>query len=206
MGLRSLGANEGRRQLSLLRYRLRFPWSSRAIRMLLGVEGNTIRGASSLLSLAPFSVQTWPQAEGRCTKLCTPWLPWRCGLTQLPCNALEGACILPVPPHTAETAAFRLWISSTLPFHASLHQLRINCKQLLRGCWQGSWGERLMLHEALPLSPSGAGLEDIFAMQGDASQLQRAALCSPSEKEQGHPDLHMLSLQHCMLITQALPY
>lgn len=185
MGLRSLGANEGRRQLSLLRHLLCFPWSGHAIPMLLDTEGNTIRGASSLLSPAPFSVQTQPQAQVRCTNLCTPRLAWRCGLTRLPWDALEGACILPVPPHTAETAAFRLWISSTLHFHASLHQLRINCKQLLQGCWQGSWGETLMLHQALPFSPSGAGLEDMVAMQGDTPQLQRAALCSPCQKEPG---------------------
>lgn len=42
-----------------------------------------------------------------------------------------------------------------------------------------------MLHQALPLSPSGAGLEDVAAVRGDASQLQRATLRSTSREEPG---------------------
>lgn len=60
-GLGLLGANKGRGQLFLLWHPLYFPSSSP---MVLGAEGDTIRGASSLLSPAPFALQTRPQAQG----------------------------------------------------------------------------------------------------------------------------------------------
>lgn len=63
-----------------------------------------------------------------------------------------------------------------------------------------------MLHQALLLSPSGAGLEATTAMHGDASQLQRATLCSPSQEKSAKVTLTSTCspLQCCMLITWAL--
>lgn len=63
-----------------------------------------------------------------------------------------------------------------------------------------------MLHQALLLSPNGAGLEATTAMHGDASQLQRATLCSPSQEESGKVTLTSTCspLQCWMLITWAL--
>lgn len=59
----------------------------------------------------------------------------------------------------------------------------------------------------LLLSPSGAGLEDMAAMHGDASQLQSHLVQLFSGRaRQGHPDFHILSFQCCMLITWALLY
>lgn len=52
-----------------------------------------------------------------------------------------------------------------------------------------------MLHQAMLLSPSGAGLEATTAMHGDASQLQRAHFVQPfsGKVRQGHADLRTLS-------------
>lgn len=101
--------------------------------------------------------------------------------TALQCS---GRCLHPACPSTrcrdscVQIVDFQHASFSCKPTSAP-HKLQT----AFAGMLAGLWGERLMLHQALPVSPSGAGLEDIFAMQGDASQLQRAALCSPSEKE-----------------------
>lgn len=113
-------------------------------------------------------------------------------------------CILPVP-HTLQK---QLHSDYEFPAHFIFMQayIHINCQQLWRRCWQGSQGEELMLHEALLLSPSGAGLETTTAVHGDASQLQRATLCTPFQEESGKVTLTSARapLQCCTLITWAL--
>lgn len=86
-------------------------------------------------------------------------------------------CILPVP-HALQ---MQLHSDQEFPAHFIFMQayIHINCQQLWRRCWQGSRGEELMLHQALLLSPSGAGLEATTAMHGDASLSgSREPLCA----------------------------
>lgn len=86
-------------------------------------------------------------------------------------------CILPVP-HALQR---QLHSDQEFPAHFIFMQacIHVNCQQLWRRCWQGSRGEELMLHQALLLSPSGAGLEATAAICGDASQSgSREPLCA----------------------------
>lgn len=125
-----------------------------------------------------------PKPRGGAQSCAPPGCPGGVGLHNH--RAMPGK--MPASCLSLHTLQRQLCSDGGFPVHfifMHAHQLHVHCQQLSQGCWQGSQGEGLMLHWALPLSPSGAGLEDMAAMHGDASQLQRATSCSPSWEEPG---------------------
>lgn len=180
--------------LSLLWHPVHFSWGRHPFLMVQRVIPSE---PSSLLYPALFALQPSPQPRGGTQS----WAPSVAALEFWVCRR---CCILPVP-HALQR---QLHSDREFPAHFIFMQayMHINCQQLWRRGWQGSRGEELMLHQALLLSPSGAGLEDTTAMCGDGSQLQRAPVCRPSQEEPGKvtPSSPCSPLQGCTLITWAL--